>query len=63
MEETIQKVIRVINSCETLEQLKNSKRMVFIYLKICTNNAEYYNRYNELMKFFNTKRSEIILNG
>jgi hypothetical protein len=63
MEETIQKVIRVINSCETLEQLRNSKRFVFIYLKSFTTHIEYYNQYDELMRFFNTKRSEITLNG
>jgi hypothetical protein len=63
MEETIQKVIRVINSCETLEQLRNSKRFVFLYLKGFTSRSVYDNQYNELMKFFNTKRSEITLNG
>ncbi len=63
MEETIQKVINVINSCETLEQLRNSKRFVFLYLKNFTSHIEYDKKYNELMAFFNNKRGEITING
>lgn len=62
MDELFNKVVKTINSCETYEHLKGSKRLMFLYLNSFTKNiTEYDNKYNELNKFFNRKRSEITL--
>lgn len=62
MEDIIKKVISTINSCKTQEQLIASQRFMFLYLKKFKKPIEYDNKYNELIKFFNIKRSEIIIN-
>lgn len=63
MEETIQKVINTINSCETLEHLMHAQKFMSLYLKRFDSVIEYYNNYDDLMKIVNVKRSEITLNG
>ncbi len=63
MDETIQKVIGTINSCETLEHLMYAQKFMALYLKRFDSVIEYYNNYDELMKIVNVKRSEITLNG
>lgn len=63
MDEILKKVIVTINSCETLEHLKASKRLMFLYLNRFKNNVvEYDNKYNELNKFFRNKRGQITIN-
>ena len=64
MDSILNKVIKTINSCETLEHLKSSKRFMFLYLKEFKGNVtEYYNKYNELNEFFINKRIQLTVNN
>lgn len=63
MDAVLNKVIETINSCETPEHLKASKRFMFLYLKAFKDNVtEYDNKYNELNKFFRNKRGQLTTN-
>lgn len=58
----VNKIISVIKSCNTLEQLIASKRFLFLYLKTLKSVREKDDVYNDVIVFYN-KQNKLIRNG
>ncbi len=58
----IDKIISVIKSCKTSEQLIASKRFLFLYLNTLKSVRERYSIYDDVIIYYNEQR-KLINNG